>query len=292
MKMSRSSCTVRFDVSRIRSAIARMALSFCRSSVIPSVTDRSGASGCGRRVSLNRRTSAEWLASRKISVGFTRGVRLQLPVDARKLRQEAALAHVDDDRHLVEARILARRQLGHRRNQLRRQVVDAEVAEVLERADRLRLARARQAGQDDEAARAARRRLAAALCFGLGPLDPSPSSHVAPVLDVLVGRRARLRRRRPPCSARSSRAARSRAAWRPRVRRAGCAPHLDQDRQAAAGRHRHPDQAAPQAEEVVDSSRRARADRTREPDPSARAGRRARPACSCASTRRRTGRGC
>ena len=73
MKMSRSSWTVRFDVSMMRSAIDRIWSSFLRSSVMPSLTDRSRASGCGRRVSLNRRTSVEWLASRKISVGFSVG---------------------------------------------------------------------------------------------------------------------------------------------------------------------------------------------------------------------------
>jgi len=41
--------------------------------VIPSLTERSRASGWGRRVSLKRRTSVEWLASRKISVGFRLG---------------------------------------------------------------------------------------------------------------------------------------------------------------------------------------------------------------------------
>ena len=51
-----------------------MAFSRVRSSLMPSLTDRSGASGCGRRVSLNRRTSAVLLASRKMSTGFSRGI--------------------------------------------------------------------------------------------------------------------------------------------------------------------------------------------------------------------------
>ena len=62
------------EVSTISSAISRITFSRCRSSRMPSVTDRSGASGCGRRVSLNRRTSAAWSASRKISTGFSRGI--------------------------------------------------------------------------------------------------------------------------------------------------------------------------------------------------------------------------
>ena len=58
----------------ISSAIPRMAFSRDRSSRIPSLADRPCASGCGRRVSLNRRTSAVWLASRKISIGLSRGI--------------------------------------------------------------------------------------------------------------------------------------------------------------------------------------------------------------------------
>src|SRR5918993_3961172 len=43
---------------------------------MPSLTERSAASGCGRRVSLKRRTSAACVASRKISDGWRRGMRL------------------------------------------------------------------------------------------------------------------------------------------------------------------------------------------------------------------------
>ena len=67
----------------------------------PSVTDRSCASGCGRRVSLNRRTSASWLASRKMSTGFSRGIfRSRLNIFGNDDRN--SLADVDDDRHLVD----------------------------------------------------------------------------------------------------------------------------------------------------------------------------------------------
>ena len=121
-----------------------------RSSRMPSLTDRSGASGCGRRVSLNRRTSAAWLASRKISTGLSRGIFRSRAEDLRERREEVAFAHVDDDRDLLDVAAGAQRQLRQRRNQRRRQVVDAEVAEILERADRLRLSRAGQPGQDDE----------------------------------------------------------------------------------------------------------------------------------------------
>ena len=152
MKLLRSSWTVRSDVSTISSASARICLQPPRSSRMPSMTGRPCASGCGRRVSLNRRTSASWLASRKISTGSSRGIALQLPQDARELAEEAALADVDDDAPPSAARRLRGATARQRRDQLRRQVVDAEVAEVLERANRLRLAGAGQAGEDDERA--------------------------------------------------------------------------------------------------------------------------------------------
>ena len=138
------------DVSTISSARSRIAFSRDRSSRIPSLTERSCASGCGRRVSLKRRTSAAVFASRKIRIGLRRRHLPQLAEDLRKRRDEAALPHVDDDRDLLDLAAGAQRQLGERGDERGRQVVDAEVAEILERADRLRLARARQSGEDDE----------------------------------------------------------------------------------------------------------------------------------------------
>ncbi len=82
-------------------------------------------------------------------------LRLQLPVDARKLGQEASLPYVDDDGDFRRGGVFAGRQLRHRGNQLGWQVVHAEVAQVLEGANRLRLAGAGEARQDDKAARAA-----------------------------------------------------------------------------------------------------------------------------------------
>src|SRR5262245_33696267 len=58
------------EVSTISSAISRMAIIFARSVRMPSSADRSGASGCGRRVSLKRRISAALLASRKMRTGL------------------------------------------------------------------------------------------------------------------------------------------------------------------------------------------------------------------------------
>ena len=120
---------------------------------IASATGRSGASGCGRRVSLKRRSSAASLASRNTSIGSQVRRRLQPPPDRRKLANEPALAHVDDDGDLGLVGVLAQRQVGQHRNQRRRQVVDAVVAEILERADRVRLAGAGHAGDDQEVAR-------------------------------------------------------------------------------------------------------------------------------------------
>ena len=126
-----------------------------RSSVMPSLTERSRASGCGRRVSLKRRTSAEWLASRKISVGFKFGCRAQLSEDTRETAREIPSRGRRRRSPPSPARVAsARRQLRHRRNELRRQVVDAEVAEIFERADRLRLPGPGESRQDDESPRA------------------------------------------------------------------------------------------------------------------------------------------
>ena len=54
-------------------------------------------SGCGRRVSLNRRSSDASVASRNTSRDAPARPALQLPVDARETAQLLALADVDDD---------------------------------------------------------------------------------------------------------------------------------------------------------------------------------------------------
>jgi len=66
------------------------------------------------------------------------------------------LAHVDDDCHALECGVVAAGELGERRDQLRGQIVDAEVAQVLEGANRVRLPGSRKAGHDDEAMSAKR----------------------------------------------------------------------------------------------------------------------------------------
>ena len=66
----------------------------------------------------------------------------------------AAIAHVHADREArITPRLVACDRLHERRHERRRQVVDAVVAEVLERAQRHRLARAGQPAHDDQARR-------------------------------------------------------------------------------------------------------------------------------------------
>ncbi len=64
------------------------------------------------------------------------------------LAQEGADAHVDAEREAGHLAPLAER--DRLRRQERRQVVDAEEAEVLEGVERLRLSRARQAADHDD----------------------------------------------------------------------------------------------------------------------------------------------
>ena len=62
---------------------------------------------------------------------------LQATVDAGKVLEQPALADVDDDGGARDLAAGAERQLGQHRQERDREVVDAEVAEVLERPDRL-----------------------------------------------------------------------------------------------------------------------------------------------------------
>ena len=86
--------------------------------------------GCGRRVSLKRRSSTESEASRKtILVGIMRRDRLQ---ESGQMVQLRALAHVD---HQSGAADLAglHGQVGELRDEFDRKIIDAVVAKVLER---------------------------------------------------------------------------------------------------------------------------------------------------------------
>ena len=266
----------------------------CRAPVrAPPPSGGPGASGCGRRVSLKRRSSAASLASRKISSGCSPRVACSRRHIARKLANEPALAHVDDHCDLLGVGVLAQRQVGQHRDERRRQVVDAVVAEIFERANRVRLARARQcrSRRGSRAAPVARRRgvgrrAAAARLYDARHSMPS-------VVEVVIAGRPRgcVRSRRSRSCA-SSRAASSRAALMPRVRsswlRAATSTRMARLR---PGRHRHPDERHAQPEQLVRTHRRVRGGRTRAADPSDRAARPTRPASTCASRRRRTDRG-
>src|SRR5580765_4386644 len=80
-------------------------------------------------------------------------LRAQLSEDTRKLREKFLLADVDDDGDLLQRARLARSQLCHRRNELRWQVIDAEVAEVFERPNSLRFPGPGESRQNDESPR-------------------------------------------------------------------------------------------------------------------------------------------
>src|SRR3954454_13156888 len=74
----------------------------------------------------------------------------QLVDHARERGQILAAARVAHDRRELDLGALVHEQLRERADHLRRQVVDAEVAGILEHVHRRRLAGARQAGDDDE----------------------------------------------------------------------------------------------------------------------------------------------
>jgi hypothetical protein len=74
----------------------------------------------------------------------------QLPVDARKLLEHLPFADVHDDRGPGNFRARAQRELRKHGQQRNRQVVYAEISQVFEGADCLRLAGSREPRQDDE----------------------------------------------------------------------------------------------------------------------------------------------
>ena len=73
----------------------------------------------------------------------------QLAEPLHQMRQVLAFPHVDPERDVPDVSRRPRRQLGERRDQGRRQVVDAEVADILEALDREALAGAAEPGDDD-----------------------------------------------------------------------------------------------------------------------------------------------
>ena len=278
------------EVSTISSARSRIRFSRCRSSRMPSLTERSG------RQRMRTPRLAESPHQRRVARFEENQHRVQPrhlaqpPEDLRERRQEAALADVDDDRDLLDVAAGAQRQLRQRRDQRGRQVVDAEVAEILQRANRLRLARSGQTGEDDE-------RRAAPGCAWPGLRSSALfarllrrlSSSAASRLDLLVF--FVRRRRRGACSrsdARADRRARGRRggrAARSSWLRAATSTRIAMLRPGATGirmqRHAQPENLV---ERVVEAEPLVLARR----HPSARAARRARPASTIASTRCRT----
>ena len=181
------------------------AISRSRSSRMPSVADRSRASGCGRRVSLNRRTSAALLASRKMSTGLSPRICRSRGQHRGNAEQKVPSRTSTTIAHLLDV-AAAHDERGQRRNERRRQVVDAEVAEVLERPDRLRLPGTGEAGQHDER-RAAPRRCAVAAVVCTARARPRHSSSGSPTSSPRRSRSSSRRRARAPGGARARAAA-------------------------------------------------------------------------------------
>ena len=92
---------------------------------------------------------------------------VQLVEQLLELAEVLAAAHVADDGDAVDLAALAAEEVDERRHQLRRQVVDAEPAGVLERVHGLRLAGPGEAGDDHELQR-------------LGHVDASPPRRRTP----------------------------------------------------------------------------------------------------------------
>src|SRR5687767_10804970 len=75
---------------------------------------------------------------------------LQSSIDLREFLQEPTFAHVGDDSDAFESGVAAADELRERGNQLAGQVVDAEISEVFERPDGVRLPGTREPGHDHE----------------------------------------------------------------------------------------------------------------------------------------------
>ena len=131
-----------------RVGLLRRPASVCRSAAMParmSVSD----SGCRRRVSEKRRMRISSEASRNSTSTVCPALRRSAKIDwplRRGTRRPARRCPARPGR--CRARLA--RQLDELRHQRQRQVVDRVEAEVLEGAQRRRLARARDAGDDDQ----------------------------------------------------------------------------------------------------------------------------------------------
>ena len=136
-------------VSMMRWARSRRPARRSRSLPMPSMTLPPPASGCRRRVSLKRRTSASFGRLEEHERVLDAAL-VQLVEQLLEPAEVLAAADVADHRDAVHLAALAAEQVDERRHELRRQVVDAEPAGVLERVHRLRLPGAREPRDDHE----------------------------------------------------------------------------------------------------------------------------------------------
>ncbi len=118
-----------------------------RSAASEAFTGDAVPSGCGRRVSLKRRSSTASAASRKIiCVGKHALDRVH---DGRQLVQLRAFANIHHQRRALDLGRLPH-QLGEAGNQVDRQVVHAVVAQILEGLEHRGFPRAAHAGNNDQ----------------------------------------------------------------------------------------------------------------------------------------------
>ena len=118
-----------------------------------STTGRLGSSGCGRRVSLKRRTSAASEASRNHSETRSAFLLLELGVDRRQLAKALAFANVDDHGDFRGVVFGLQSEFVEFADESNRKVIDAEVAAVFKGPEEGSLSGTAQTCDDDEGRR-------------------------------------------------------------------------------------------------------------------------------------------
>ena len=288
------------EVSTISSASSRMACIRVCSSRMPSVTERSGASGWGRLVSLNRRTSASWLASRKISTGLSRGILRSRPrifgneerkFPSRTSTTIATLSMSPPARSDSLARV-GMSVVGRLSTQKYPRSSSARIAcDFPEPESPVRTMN----GWPPSCRRPCQPLPArpAFACPSSQPCLPSCLSRLPARCHSAISSSSSSSRRPGAPPARndcSSRSASARAAWCPRdLQQLVACRHLDQNRDAAAGAPPASESAARATRAPRNTRRRARAARTRATDPTVRGGRPAPRVWTTGWTRCRTG---
>ena len=176
-------------------ASARRSRSISRSAWMPSSSRPSPCSGCGRRTLSNRRTSASSVASRKIRCGCQPASRSAAsPACSSEWNARARTSTTAAIcRSLTPVSRTWLGELGHRRQQLGRQVVDDVPAAVLDDVGRRRPAGPAHPGDDEEVVRAAaaaagRPRRARRQPWPAPSTRPAPSSSTtSPVARLTAG---------------------------------------------------------------------------------------------------------